>query len=78
MREGETRLERYNQVLELWKSYDIKSSSDLDQFLDSFHILFAYHSGRIETAEITYHDTRDIFENGRVSGFTGNTTRSKI
>lgn len=30
------------------------------------------NSGKIENEEITYHDTREIFENGKVTGFTGN------
>lgn len=64
-------MERYNKAIELWNSYEIKSSADLDQYLDSFRILFAYHSGRIENADITYHDTREIFENGKVVNFTG-------
>ena len=64
-------MEKYNQAVELWQSYKIAVSSDLDKYLDSFRILFAYHSGKIENDEITYHDTREIFENGKVSGFTG-------
>lgn len=62
----------YEQTVALWQGYTLQSVADLDRCLDSFRILFAYHSGRIENAEITYHDTRDIFENGRVNHFTGN------
>ena len=32
---------------------------------------FAYNSGKIENADVTYHDTREVFENGRAVGFTG-------
>lgn len=64
-------MDQYNQVVELWQSYKIASAEDLDKYLDSFRILFAFHSGKIENEEITYHDTREIFENGRVVGFTG-------
>lgn len=35
-------------------------------------ILFAYNSNTIENPEITYHHTREIFENGTVINFTGN------
>ena len=63
---------KYDQILRLWLSYNIKLESDLDKYLDSFRILFAYHSGKIENDEITYHDTRDIFVNGSVSNYTGN------
>lgn len=65
-------MEQYTQAIELWRSYSITTTADLDKYLDNFRILFAYHSGRIENEEITWHDTREIFENGKVSGFTGN------
>lgn len=65
-------MEQYDQTVRLWQSYRITSEADLDKHLDSFRILFAYHSGKIENEEITYHDTREIFENGRVSNYTGN------
>ena len=61
----------YKTVLDYWKNLGIRSASDLDRHLGNFRILFAYHSGRIENSEITYHDTREIFENGRALHFTG-------
>lgn len=64
--------ELYPQIVKLWQSYKITSVEDLDKYLDSFRILFAYHSGKIENEEITYRDTREIFQNGQVVGFTGN------
>lgn len=64
-------MDQYNRVVELWQSYKIASAADLDKYLDSFRILFAFHSGKIENEEITYHDTREIFENGRVVDYTG-------
>ena len=48
-----------------------KTVSDLEQRLDNFRVLFAYHSGKIENEEITLHDTREIFENGKVLNYTG-------
>ena len=39
--------------------------------MENFSVLFAYHSGKIENENITYHDTREIFENGRVINYTG-------
>lgn len=65
-------MDQYSQVVELWQSYKIASAADLDKYLDSFRILFAFHSGKIENGEITYQDTREIFENGRVLNYTGN------
>lgn len=65
-------MDKYNQAVELWQSYKIASAADLDKYLDSFRILFAFHSGKIENDEITYPDTREIFENGRVVHYSGN------
>lgn len=63
---------QYSRAIELWQSYNIVSANDLDKYLDNFRILFAFHSGKIENDEITYHDTREIFENGKVVNYTGN------
>lgn len=40
--------------------------------LDGFAVDFAYNSGKIENDDITLHDTREIFDNGRLISFTGN------
>ena len=66
-------MDQYNRAVELWQSYKIVSTADLDKYLDSFRILFAFHSGKIENEEITYQDAREIFENGRVVDYTGST-----
>lgn len=63
----------YADVLAFWQRDKISSVSDLDMKLDSFRILFAYNSNRIENENITYHDTREIFENGKVINYTGDT-----
>jgi Fic family protein len=67
-------LEQYEQTLALWRSFPMESPSDVDKHLISFRILFAYNSGKLENDAVTYHDTREIFENGKVSGFNGNPT----
>lgn len=64
-------MEKYKRVVELWRSYRVSSADDIDKYLDSFRILFAYNSGKIENEEITYHDTREIFENGKIVSYTG-------
>lgn len=63
---------KYTDVITYWQSLKIDSKEKLENALDNFRILFAYNSGAIENAEITYHDTREIFENGKVISFTGN------
>lgn len=64
-------MDRYRQAITLWQSYEITTVADLDKCLDSFSVLFAFHSGRIENEEITYRDTWEIFKRGRVSNYTG-------
>ncbi len=64
-------MDQYLQVVELWQAYKLSTAADLDKYLDSFRILFAFHSGRIENEDITYHDTREIFENGKVVNYSG-------
>ena len=63
---------KYTDAITYWQSLKIDSKEKLENALDNFRILFAYNSGAIENAEITYHDTREIFENGKVISFTGN------
>ena len=48
-----------------------RDRDELDAVLTDFRILFAYHSNRIENEDTDYHDTRDVFENGKVYGYTG-------
>ena len=64
-------MDLYDQVKKQWQIWAVRSGEDLDLRLDNFRILFAYNSGKIENAAISYHDTREIFENGRVVGYTG-------
>lgn len=66
-------MNRYDEVLKKWQEWKVQTTADLKLRLDSFRILFAYHSGKIENDEINYHDTREIFEHGKVVGYTGST-----
>ncbi len=65
-------MSKYQSIRQMWSKIDISSVQELERALDSFRILFAFHSGRIENDEITFHDTREIFENGKVLNFSGN------
>lgn len=62
---------KYQEIIEQWKNRQIDSSHKLDETLSNFRIIFAYHSGVIENPEITYHNTREIFENGKLVNYTG-------
>ncbi|GAB2026759.1 Fic family protein [Lactovum odontotermitis] len=64
-------MDKYDKIVEIYKSKNINSVGRLLTVLDSFKVLFAYNSGKIENENITYHATRDIFENGKVMNFTG-------
>lgn len=61
----------YDNVLDYWKKQDIQVKNDLRAILDNFRILFAYNSNKIENESTSYHNTREIFENGRVINYTG-------
>ncbi len=63
----------YKYVISEWRKLNIASVGELEDRLENFCILFAYHSGVIENPEITYHDTREVFENGKLVNFTGDT-----
>ena len=62
----------YEQIIKHWKDKKIATVVDLRESLSSYSIIFAYNSGAIENPEITYHNTREVFENGKVVNFTGN------
>lgn len=62
---------RYREIIEKWQERTNGSHDNRLAILDSFHIIFAYNSNKIENQETTYHDTREIFENGKVINFTG-------
>lgn len=64
-------MEQYKRAIEMWQNWRVQSYADIDKRLDSFRVLFAYHSGKIENDEISYNDTREIFENGKVIAYTG-------
>ena len=62
---------KYTEVISFWKNKNTKTKEDINKILDSFSVLFAYNSGAIENSQITYKDTREIFENGKVINYTG-------
>lgn len=63
--------QRYSEVLSGWRRNLPLTRSDLAGVLADYRVYFAYNSGRIENPSITYHDTREVFENGRAVSFTG-------
>ena len=65
----------YNEVVSFWQNKRALGEATIEQHLDSFRVLFAYHSGKIENDEVNYHDTREIFENGKVQNYTARPER---
>lgn len=63
----------FRKIIKLWQEKQITSVSDLDNALEAFKVEFAYNSGKIENDKITYSDTREIFDSGRLVGYSGDT-----
>ena len=62
---------RYGQIVDEWRQLRIRSREQLSAVLMDYRVYFAYNSGKIENDDVSYHDTREVFENGRAVGFTG-------
>jgi len=62
---------KYEDIAKLWQGWQVRTEGDIDLRLDNFRIVFAYNSGKIENESVTYSDTREIFENGCVLGYSG-------
>ena len=60
----------YEKALALWQRKHITTDAELAEALNGHSISFAYHSGKLENENITYHDTREIFEHDRVTSYT--------
>lgn len=61
----------YEKAVALWQQRNITNDAELAEALNGHSIAFAYHSGKIENEQITYHDTREIFEHDGVTSYTG-------
>ena len=61
----------YRRVVAQWQQRAIASRDALAAALSDYRIRFAYNSGSIENPAVTYHDTRDVFEDGVAYGFSG-------
>lgn len=62
----------YEKAVAVWQQKHITTDAELSEALNAFSVLYAYHSGKIGNDNITYHDTREIFEHDMVTGYTGN------
>lgn len=61
----------YEKAVALWRKRHITADAELAEALNGYSIAFAYHSGKIENENVTYNDTREIFEHDGVTSYTG-------
>lgn len=61
----------YLLVCKLWESKNVTNSSELEVAINGKVINLAYHSNKIENDNVTYSDTREIFERDGVTSYTG-------
>lgn len=59
----------YGETVAWWRALD-EGAKQL-YLKSSFPLAFSCNSGKIENDEITFHDTKEFFEHGRVVGFIG-------
>ena len=64
-------MERYQKAVALWQRRQIRTDAELAEALNGHSVSFAYHSGNLENARITYNDTREIFDHDGVTSYTG-------
>lgn len=62
---------RYEELIVVWRNKQIKTAADIACEMNGNGAAFIYHSAKIENDRITYHDTREIFDHGGVTGYTG-------
>lgn len=61
----------YEKAVTLWQKRHVSTDAELAKALSWFSIAFSYHSGKIENENVTYNDTREIFEHDGVTSYTG-------
>lgn len=61
----------YEKAVQLWRSKNIQTDAQLAEALNGHSIAFAFHSGKLENDNISYNDTREIFEHDGVTAYTG-------
>ena len=62
---------KYEKAVLLWQQKKITTDAELSEALNAHSIAFAYNSRKIKNDNITYHDTREVFEYDGVTSYTG-------
>ncbi len=63
--------DKYKLLISWWQSLNITDDAALAEAFNGHIIAFAYNSGNIENPNVTYHDTREVFEHDGVTSYTG-------
>ena len=61
----------YDEIIASWHKKNIRTAADIALEMNGNGAAFIYHSAKIENDSITYHDTREIFDHGGVTSYTG-------
>ncbi len=61
----------YEKIVAMWQKKQITTDAELAEALNGHSIAFAYNSCKLENDNVTYNDTREIFERGGVASYTG-------
>jgi Fic family protein len=64
-------MSNYKKAVALWQRKKINTDAELAEAMNGYSIAFAYHSGKIENEQVTFNDTREIFEHDGVTSYTG-------
>lgn len=57
----------YEKIVDSWR----KDNNPLDVKLSDYNIVFSYNSNKMEGSTLSIHQTREIFNNGKVINYTG-------
>lgn len=61
----------YEDCVDYWRSLKLSTYDDYATSLDNFKILYTCNTCCIEGENISYHNTREMFESGRVTNYSG-------
>jgi len=64
-------MDKYNLALENWRKKKVTNDAELSEALNGYRVSFSYNSSKIENEKITFHDTREVFDNDGVTNYTG-------
>lgn len=62
----------FNDIVKFWQEQSLKTMEDYMLMLDNFQMIFTFNSNNIEGDNLSYHTTREIFEDSplSISGLT--------